>query len=156
MSLLLPGASSAGIKRKRADTLRLRHLHARTRQARARSGRRRRHRGLRPRDDRLRTPRRQGRHAHGPRQRHRPLQGHHANGLTSLRVSDFIRNHAHLIRLFIHSVACAGREVKGKISENKLFQEPSTTLFALRLLNPCTNAKIKPRKSFDLRGFLAS
>ena len=48
---------------------------------RARSGRRRRHRGLRPREDRLRTPRRQGRHAQGPRQRHRPLQGHHANGL---------------------------------------------------------------------------
>lgn len=41
-------------------------------------------------------------------------------GLTSLRVRDFIRNHAHLIRLFIHSVACAGREVKGKISANVL------------------------------------
>ena len=64
-----------------AHPARLRHLHARTRQARARSGRRRRHRGLRPREDRLRTPRRQGRHAQGPRQRRRLLQGRHANGL---------------------------------------------------------------------------
>ena len=64
-----------------AHPARLRHLHARTRQARARSGRRRRHRGLRPREDRLRTPRRQGRHAQGPRQRRRFLQGRHANGL---------------------------------------------------------------------------
>lgn len=42
------------------------------------------------------------------------------DGLTSLRVRDFIRNHAPLIRLFIHSVACTEREVKGKISGNVL------------------------------------
>lgn len=49
--------------------------------------------------------------------------GRHANGLTSLRVRDFIRNHAHLIRLFIHSVACTEGEVKGMISANVLLRE---------------------------------
>ena len=53
----------------------------------------------------------------------KPAAGRAHDGLASLRVRDFIRNHAHLIRLFIHSVACAGREVKGMISGNVLLRE---------------------------------
>lgn len=53
----------------------------------------------------------------------KPAAGRAHDGPYSLRVRDFIRNHAHLIRLFIHSVACTEREVKGKISANVLLRE---------------------------------
>ena len=45
----------------------------------------------------------------------KPAAGRAHDDLTSLRVRDFIRNHAPLIRLFIHSVACTEGEVKGMI-----------------------------------------
>lgn len=53
----------------------------------------------------------------------KPAAGRAHDGLASLRIRDFIRNHALLIHLFIHSVACTEREIKGMISGNVLLRE---------------------------------